>query len=73
MAESAALPQRSRLYSLAPRGVGTIEAECLTSYLNRLAWKYRVSPRVLIAQELVPQLTHRRLANPQLDRARSFN
>src|SRR5258706_3722636 len=51
------LPGRSRLYSLAPIVVGTPMVECLTSYINRLAWKYRVSPRVLVAQEIVPHLT----------------
>jgi hypothetical protein len=40
----------------APAGAGTAEVECLTSYINRLAWKYCVGPRVLVAQEILPQL-----------------
>ena len=50
------IPPRSRLYCLSPLGVGTLWTESLTSYINRLAWTYRVSPRVLVAQEVVPQL-----------------
>jgi hypothetical protein len=50
------LPPRSRLYCLAPAGTGTAKVECLTSYINRPAWKYRVGPRVLVAQEILPQL-----------------
>lgn len=30
--------------------------ESLTSYINRLAWMYRVAPRILVAQEIVPHL-----------------
>jgi transcriptional regulator with XRE-family HTH domain len=30
--------------------------ESLTSYINRLAWTYRVEPRILVAQEIVPHL-----------------
>ncbi len=51
------MPPRSRLYHLPPRSVGTLWVESLTSYINRLAWAYRVSPRVLVAQEIVPQLS----------------
>jgi DNA-binding transcriptional regulator YdaS (Cro superfamily) len=51
------LPPRSRLYSLAPIGVGTPMFECLTSYINRLAWLYRISPRILIAEEIIPRLS----------------
>jgi hypothetical protein len=50
------LPARSRLYRLAPMGVGTPMVECLTSYVNRLAWMYRVNPRLLVAQEIIPNL-----------------
>src|SRR5258708_17936278 len=49
-------PPRSRLYSLVPAGIGTPLIESLTSYINRLAWTYRVEPRILVAQEIVPQL-----------------
>ncbi len=51
------LPPRSRLYSLAPIGVGTPMVECLTSYINRLAWLYRISSRILIAEEIIPHLS----------------
>jgi transcriptional regulator with XRE-family HTH domain len=54
---SVGLPPRSRLYSLVPIGVGTPMVECLTSYINRLAWLYRISPRVLVAEEIIPQLS----------------
>jgi transcriptional regulator with XRE-family HTH domain len=49
-------PPRSRLYSLVPAGIGTPLIESLTSYINRLAWTYRVGPRILIAQEIMPHL-----------------
>jgi transcriptional regulator with XRE-family HTH domain len=51
------LPARSRLYGLAPEGVGTPVVECLTSYINRLAWLYRISPRILVAEEIIPHLS----------------
>lgn len=51
------LPARSRLYSLTPIGVGTSIVESLTSYINRLAWLYRISPRILIAEEIIPHLS----------------
>lgn len=50
------VPLRSRLYGPEPCGVGTIWSESLTSYLNRLGWRHGVSPRVLMEQEIVPQL-----------------
>jgi hypothetical protein len=53
------LPPRSRLYSLKPIGVATPTpmVECLTGYINRLAWSYRISPRILIAEEIIPHLS----------------
>ncbi len=51
------MPPRSRLYHLPPFGVGTLWVESFTSYINRLAWTYRVSPRVLVAQEIDPLLS----------------
>ncbi len=51
------LAPRSRLYGLAPCGFGTIFQESLTSYLNRLGWRHHVSPRDLVAQEIVPSLS----------------
>ena len=47
---------RSRLYGLVPCGLGTMYQESLTSYLNRLGWRHHVSPRGLVAQEVVPSL-----------------
>ncbi len=48
------MPPRSKLYCLAPLGMGTVEVECLTSYIQRLAWAYRVSSWVLVVQEVLP-------------------
>lgn len=50
-------PPRSRLYSLPPEGIDTPFIESLTSYIYRLAWSYRVSPRILVAQEIIPYLS----------------
>lgn len=50
-------PPRSRLYSLVPLGLGTAWVESLTSYINRLAWTYRVSSRQLVRYEIVPRLS----------------
>ncbi len=52
-----AVPLRSRLYGLVPQGEGTLWSESLTSYLNRLGWRHGVSPRWLVAQEVVPHLS----------------
>jgi len=52
------IPPRSRLYDLVPCELGTIEQESLSSYLNRLGWRHHVSPRDLVAQEVVPSLSH---------------
>lgn len=51
------IPPRSRLYSLAPCSVETIWRESLTGYINRLARTHHVSPRTLIAQEILPRLS----------------
>ena len=48
---------RSRLYSLVPVAIGTHWIESLTGYINRLAWTYRVEPRILVAQEIIPHLS----------------
>ncbi len=48
---------RSKLYGLAPCGLGTVWQESLTSYLNRLAWRHHVPPRHLVAQEILPRLS----------------
>lgn len=47
----------SRLYGFTPREVGTLWTESLTSYINRLGWAHRVSPRRLLVQELFPHLS----------------
>jgi transcriptional regulator with XRE-family HTH domain len=31
--------------------------ECLTGYINRLAWLYKISPRILVAKEIIPHLS----------------
>jgi len=49
-------PPRSRLYSLVPASIGPLWIESLTGYINRLAWRYRVEPRILIAYEIMPHL-----------------
>ena len=53
----AQMPPRSTLYSLVPLEVGTPGIESLTSYVNRLAQIYRVGPRVLVAQHILPHLS----------------
>jgi hypothetical protein len=52
------MPPRSKLYCLAPLGMGTVETESLTSYIQRLAWAYRVNPRVLVAEVILPHLSN---------------
>lgn len=51
-----ALPPRSRLFHLAPIGIGTPQVESLTSYVARLAEAHRVQPRHLVAREILPLL-----------------
>jgi hypothetical protein len=58
------MPPRSTLYCLAPLGMGTVEIESLTSYIQRLAWAYRVNPRVLVAEVILPHLRDRYYADP---------
>jgi hypothetical protein len=52
--EEVKMPPRSKLYCLTPEGLGTVEVESLTSYINRLAWTYRVSSWILVTQEILP-------------------
>src|SRR6266581_2597851 len=47
---------RSHLYSLPPCNVETIWRESLTGYINRLARTHHISPRDLVAQEILPRL-----------------
>ena len=58
------MPPRSTLYCLAPLGMGTIEVESLTSYIQRLAWAYRVNPRVLVAEVILPHLSNAHYPDP---------
>lgn len=61
--EMTEMPPRSQLYCMAPLGVGTVEVESLTSYIQRLAWAYRVNPRVLVAEVIFPHLNDRYYAD----------
>jgi len=56
-------PPRSRLYPLTPVGTGTAQAECLTSYLMRLAAAHCLSPGTLYSHEIYP-LVRAETANP---------
>lgn len=47
-------PRRSRLFSMAPIGVGTDRQEALSSYMVRLARAHSVSPLDLCNRELLP-------------------
>src|SRR5713226_5175936 len=49
--------RRSRLYSLTPVAIETLWLESLTGYVNRLAWTYRVGPRILVAREIIQHLS----------------
>jgi AraC-like DNA-binding protein len=46
------IPARSRLYSLAPIGIGTAFVESLSGYLSRLAGAHAVSAGSLVAKEI---------------------
>lgn len=67
------MPPRSKLYCLAPQGSGTAEVESLTSYIIRLAWAYRVNPRLLVAQEILPQLSKEHYVQAVPSRLGSFS
>jgi DNA-binding phage protein len=58
------IPPRSYLYSLPPRNVETIWRESLTGYMNRLAKTHHISPRDLVAQEILPRLGDRFSLSP---------
>jgi hypothetical protein len=53
---SPTLPTRSRLYSLAPMGIGSAQVESVTSYMMRLAEAHAVTPGALIRMEIFPRL-----------------
>lgn len=67
------MPPRSRLYCQAPLGMGTVEIESLTSYIHRLAWAYRVNPRVLVSQEILPHLSKAHYVQPDPGYLGSFS
>ncbi|GFE69212.1 TniQ family protein [Chroococcus sp. FPU101] len=48
------IPQRSRLFSLKPVGIGTLNTESLSSYLNRLAQEHCLTSQKLIMGEIAP-------------------
>lgn len=50
------IPQRSRLFSLEPIGIGTPYTESLSSYLCRLAQEHCLTPQKLIMGEIAPLL-----------------
>ncbi|WP_080709793.1 TniQ family protein [Cupriavidus metallidurans] len=50
------VPQRSRLYSLPVRGVGTGDCESFRSYFWELAYEHRVKPRALYLKLIQPAL-----------------
>lgn len=50
------VPERSKLYSLEPIGVGTGDVESITSYLSRLADGHTVSTWALLRSEIGPRL-----------------
>ncbi|NTV62503.1 MAG: TniQ family protein [Oscillochloris sp.] len=67
-----ALPAPSRLYGLAPVGLGTPDAESLTSYLTRLAHAHRVSVQALVRQEIQPRLGEGPAPRPWPNRSTLF-
>jgi hypothetical protein len=50
------VPVRSDLYQIRPIGVGTPEAECLTSYLAGSRMLTNLSVGTLLLQYLIPQM-----------------
>jgi len=59
----AAMPPRSRLYSLEPIGIGTPQTESLTSYICRLAAAHSVRVRDLVVSELLAHMGRPHLAD----------
>jgi hypothetical protein len=50
------IPPRSRLFGLAPIGIGSSASEGLISYLIRLAGEHCISPKLMISAELLPKM-----------------
>jgi hypothetical protein len=67
------MPPRSKLYCLAPLASGTAEVESLTSYIIRLARVYRVNPRLLVAEVIVPELSKEHYVQAVPSRLGSFS
>jgi len=59
----AAMPPRTRLYSLEPIGIGTPQTESLTSYISRLAAAHSVRVRDLVVGELLAHVRCPHLAD----------
>src|SRR5437667_8856139 len=59
----AAMPSRSRLYSLEPIGIGTPQTESLTSYISRLAAAHSVRVRDLVIGALLAHIRRPHLAD----------
>jgi transcriptional regulator with XRE-family HTH domain len=57
-------PPHSRLFSLAPVGLGTAGVESLTGYIARLAQAHSVRTRILVLNELAPLWGRARLCQP---------
>jgi TniQ len=69
----AAMPPRSRLYSLEPIGIGTPQTESLTSYISRLAAAHSVRVRDLVVGELLAHVRRPHLAdNPHTNLLGAF-
>jgi hypothetical protein len=66
------LPSRSRLYHLAPIGLGTPYVESLTGYVARLAEAHNVRTRTLVVHELLPHLNRQHLSKPGNNSLASF-
>ena len=57
--------QRSRLYSIPPIGVGTIEIESLSSYISRLAEAHCITVGDIMTHLIAPEL-EKKYINPEL-------
>src|SRR5947209_1903591 len=63
--EPVAIPPRSRLYHLAPAGIGTGLVESATGYSSRLAVAHNVTLAVLFGYEIAPLLNKNHLRNSE--------
>lgn len=67
-----AIPQRSRLYSLAPQGLHSPLVESLTSYICRLASEHQVQVGALIQRIIAPAIGKAYIADGQSRSISSF-